>query len=185
MFIATQTGAVYSLDADSGCTRWGFQAGAGVRSGVTIGEANGAPAVFFGDGSATMYALNAQTGELIWKIRPVDHYATMATAAARYFKGVLYQPFASFEEALGGDPKFQCCTFRGSVVALDAGTGKKIWQTFTIPEASKARPKTPAGAPQSGPSGAAVWSSPTIDEQLGSVVRGHGRQLFGPAHEHE
>src|SRR5262249_49513498 len=107
VFIATLTGAVYALDADSGCTRWGFKAGAGIRSGVTFGEASGVPAVFFGDGGSTLYALNAHSGELIWKVRPVDHFATAATATPRFYKGVVYQAFASFEEALGGDPKFE------------------------------------------------------------------------------
>jgi polyvinyl alcohol dehydrogenase (cytochrome) len=182
VFIGTASGAVYALDADSGCTRWGFQAApAGIRSGVTIGEANGKPAVFFGDTGATMYALDARTGELIWKVRPVDHYATMATATPRFYKGVVYQGFASFEEALGPDPKFECCTFRGSVVALDAGTGKKIWQTFTIPEAAKATRKSPAGAQEHGPSGASVWSSPTIDEQLGVLYVATGDNYSDPA----
>jgi polyvinyl alcohol dehydrogenase (cytochrome) len=180
LFIASQTGAIYSLDADTGCTRWGFQAGGGVRSGVTIGAANGTPAVFFGDAGANMYALNAQTGELIWKVHPADHYATMVTATPRFYKGVLYQPFASFEEALGPDPKFECCTFRGSVVALDADTGKKIWQTFTIPEAAKATRKSPGGAQRYGPSGASVWSSPTIDEQLGVLYIATGDNYSDP-----
>jgi polyvinyl alcohol dehydrogenase (cytochrome) len=180
VFITSQSGAVYALDADSGCTRWGFQAAAGIRSGITIGEAKGTPAAFFADGGGTMYALNAKTGELIWKVRPVDHYATIATATPRYYKGVVYQPFASFEEALGGDPKFQCCTFRGSVAALDAGTGRKIWQTFTIPEAAKPTHKTPAGAQQSGPSGASVWSSTTIDEQLGVLYVATGDNYSDP-----
>jgi polyvinyl alcohol dehydrogenase (cytochrome) len=182
VFIATATGAVYALDADTGCTRWGYQAAqSGVRSGVAIGEANGAPAVFFGDTSATIYALNAQTGELIWKVRPVDHFATMATATPRYYKGVIYQPFSSFEEIMGPDPKYQCCTFRGSVVALDAGTGKKIWQSFTILEAAKPTHKNPAGTQQFGPSGAAVWSSPTIDEQLGVLYVSTGDNYSDPA----
>jgi polyvinyl alcohol dehydrogenase (cytochrome) len=99
----------------------------------------------------------------------------MVTATPRYYKGVVYQPFASFEEALGGDPKFQCCTFRGSVAALDAGTGKKIWQTFTIPEIAK------AGAHLLGPSGAGVWSSPTIDEQLGVLYVATGDNYSDPA----
>ncbi len=181
MFITTASGAVFALDADTGCTRWGFKAAGGIRSGVTFGEANGAPAIFFGDGGATMYAVNAQTGELIWKLRPVDHFATTATAAPRYYKGVLYQPFASFEEALGPDPKFGCCTFRGSVVALDAGTGKKLWQTFTIAETPKPTSKNAAGTQQFGPSGASVWSSPTIDEQLGVLYVATGDNYSDPA----
>ena len=178
-FITSSTGLVYSLDADSGCTRWGFNAGAAIRSGVAIGEAKGKIAVFFSDMGANIYALNVESGELIWKVRPVDHYSTMATATPRFYKGVLYQPFASFEEALGPDPNFHCCTFRGSVVALDSGTGKTIWHTFTITEPAKTR-KTPAGGEETGPSGAGVWSSPTIDEQLGVLYVATGDNYSDP-----
>ena len=181
VFIANATGAVYSLDADTGCSYWGYQAAVPESDrGVTIGEANGVPAVFFGETSATMYALNAQTGELIWKVRPVDHFATMATATPRYYQGVIYQPFSSFEEVLGPDPKYGCCTFRGSVVALDAGTGKKIWQSFTILEAAKPTHKNSAGTQQLGPSGAGVWSTPTIDDQFGLLYVATGDNYSDP-----
>jgi polyvinyl alcohol dehydrogenase (cytochrome) len=180
VFITTQTGAVYSLDADSGCTRWGFQATAGLRGGVSVGESNGAPAVFFGEAGATVIALNAQTGALLWKIRPADHYATMITATPRFYKGVIYQPLASFEEALGADQKVQCCTYRGSVVALDANTGKKLWQTFTIADAAKPTGKTSVGTAKFGPSGASVWSSPTIDEQRGVLYVATGDNYSDP-----
>ena len=180
-FITSMTGAVYSLDLGSGCTRWGFQAApGGIRGGVTVGEPNDQPTVFFGDAGATIYAVNAQTGELIWKVRPVDHFATTATAAPRYHKGVVYQAFASFEEALGADPKTQCCTFRGSVVALDAATGKKLWQTFTIADAPKPTRKSVTGTQQFGPSGAAVWSTPTIDERLGVLYVATGDNYSDP-----
>jgi polyvinyl alcohol dehydrogenase (cytochrome) len=180
LFIGTLTGAVYSLDADTGCTHWGYKAVAGVRAGVALGDANGTPAVYFGDSGANVYALNAATGELIWKVRPVDHFATMVTATPQVHNGVVYQAFSSFEEGLGPDPTFQCCTFRGSIVALDAATGKKIWQTFTIPEAAKATGKTPAGVQQYGPSGAGVWSTPTIDEQLGVLYVATGDNYSDP-----
>ena len=179
-FIASLTGAVYSLDAATGCTHWGFKAAAGIRSGVTVGAANGTPAVYFGDMGATVYALNAETGELIWKIQPVDHFATMITAAPQVHNGVVYQAFSSFEEALGPDPSFQCCTFRGSVVALDAATGKKIWQTFTIPEPAKPTRKTSTGLQQHGPSGAGIWSTPTIDEKLGVLYVATGDNYSDP-----
>jgi polyvinyl alcohol dehydrogenase (cytochrome) len=180
VFLTSQTGAVYALDANSGCTWWGFQAAPGLRGGVTIGEANGAPAAFFSDGGGTMYALNAQTGALLWKVRPADQFATTATATPRYYKGVVYQPYASFEEALGPDPKFGCCTFRGSVAAVDAATGKKLWQTFTISEEPKPTRKNAAGTQQFGPSGAAIWSSPTIDEQLGVLYVATGDNYSDP-----
>jgi polyvinyl alcohol dehydrogenase (cytochrome) len=164
VYIATVTGAVFALDAATGCTHWGFKANQ-VRSGVAIGEADGTPAVFFPDAGGTVYALNAATGAVIWQVRSVDHMATMATATPRVHNGVVYQPLSSFEEVLGGNPNYPCCTFRGSVVALDAATGKKIWQTFTIPETPEPTRKTATGTQQYGPSGAGIWSTPTIDEQ--------------------
>jgi polyvinyl alcohol dehydrogenase (cytochrome) len=180
VFIGSSTGAVYSLDADSGCTRWGFLAKNPIRGGVTLGMSNHTSAIFATDSGGTVYALNAQSGVLIWKVRPVEHYAAVATATPRYYKGVIYQSFASFEEALGGDPKFQCCSFRGSVLALDAATGQKLWQAFTISEAAQPTHKSPAGTQQFGPSGAAIWSTPTIDEQAGALYVSTGDNYSDP-----
>jgi polyvinyl alcohol dehydrogenase (cytochrome) len=181
VFVPTLTGAVYALDRDTGCTQWGFKADTGIRSAVTEADLDGTRALYFGDGGSNVYALNAATGVLIWKVHPVDHFATVATAAPQVYKGVLYQSFASFEEALGAVPNFQCCTFRGSVVALDAATGKKLWQTFTIAEAAKPTGKNAAGKQQFGPSGAGVWSTPTIDEQLGVLYVATGDNYSDPA----
>jgi polyvinyl alcohol dehydrogenase (cytochrome) len=180
VFIGSMTGVVYSLDVNSGCTYWAFKAPAPVRSGVTLGTANGIPAVFFGDFGATVYAVNAETGELIWKNRPVDHFTTMTTAAPQVYNGVVYQTFSSWEEGIAADPTYQCCTFRGSVVALDAATGKKIWQTYTIPDAAKPTRKSDTGVQQHGPSGAGVWSTPTIDERLGVLYVATGDNYSDP-----
>jgi polyvinyl alcohol dehydrogenase (cytochrome) len=91
VFLGTLTNVVYSLDAKTGCTYWGFRTDAAVRGGATMGDANGVPAIFVGDARATVYAINAQTGELIWKIRPVDNFTTMITAAPQVHNGVVYQ----------------------------------------------------------------------------------------------
>ena len=180
LFIGTTTGVLYALDPGTGCTYWGFRAANPIRGGVSIGAAKAVTAVFFADTAANMYAVNAQTGALIWKVRPANHYATIATATPRYYKGVVYEPFASYEEALGADPKFECCTFRGSVVAIDAATGDKIWQTFAIAEASKRTGKSPAGTQRYGPSGAGMWASPTIDEHLDVLYVATGDNYSDP-----
>jgi polyvinyl alcohol dehydrogenase (cytochrome) len=180
VFIGAGTGVLYALDAESGCTLWGFQAASAIRGGTAIGDAAGTPAVFFADGGANVYALNAQTGQLIWKVRPVDHFASLATATPRYYKGVLYQAFSSFEEPVSGDPKYQCCTFRGSVVALNAVNGEKLWQTFTIPEQAGPKGTSPAGTQQFGPSGAGVWGAPTIDEKSGALYVATGDNYSDP-----
>jgi len=180
LFIGSSTGVLYSLDPDSGCTFWGFRADAPLRSGATMGQSGNQEAVFFSDAGAHVYAVNAQTGALIWKVRPVDHFATLATGTPLYYKGVVYQPFSSFEESIAADPTYQCCTFRGSIVALDTTTGNRLWQTFTIPETPKPTHKSAAGSQQFGPSGAGIWSSPTIDEQSGVLYVATGDNYSDP-----
>ncbi|HZQ55383.1 MAG TPA: PQQ-binding-like beta-propeller repeat protein [Bryobacteraceae bacterium] len=180
VFVGSATGAFYALDAGSGCTFWGFRAASGIRGGAALGDAGGTRAVFFTDTGGHVYALNAQTGQLLWKVRPAEHFATVGTATPRYYNGVVYQAFSSFEEVLGADPKYQCCTFRGSVVALKAATGEKLWQTFTIPDKAKPTEKSPAGTQQYGPSGAAVWATPTIDEQAGALYVATGDNYSDP-----
>jgi polyvinyl alcohol dehydrogenase (cytochrome) len=138
------------------------------------------PAVFFADTRANVYALSAQTGQLLWKTHATDHFASVATATARYYNGVVYQAFSSFEELLAGDPKYQCCTFRGSVMALKAANGDRLWQTFTIPETAKPSGKTAAGTQRNGPSGAAIWSTPTIDERSGALYVATGDNYSDP-----
>ncbi len=128
---------VYAIDATSGCIHWAYRATAGINSGVSVGEANGVPAIFFGDRSAVMYALNAGSGELLWKTRPAEHLLASSTDTPQFYKGVIYQGFSSIEEALVADPNAVCCSFRGSVVALDAATGHTIWQSYTKAEPAK------------------------------------------------
>ena len=179
VFIGTLAGDVYAIDATSGCVHWAYKATAGMRSGVTVGEANGVPAIFFGDRSAVMYALNAASGELLWKTRPVEHLLATSTATPQFYKGVIYHGFSSIEEALVADPNAVCCSFRGSVVALDAATGRMIWRSFTISEAAK-----PAATGRGqGPSGAAIWSTPTIDEQRGALYVATGDNYSNPVTE--
>ncbi len=176
VFIGTLAGDVYAIDANSGCVYWAFKATAGIRSGVAVGDANGVPAIFFGDRSAVMYALNADSGELLWRTRPVEHLLAQITATPQFYRGVIYQGFSSLEESLVADPNAVCCTFRGSVVALEAATGRTIWQRFTIAEPSKPTGK----GKQQGPSGAAIWSTPTIDEQKGALYVATGDNYSNP-----
>jgi len=180
VFIGSATSDFYALDVRSGCTLWAFHAASAIRGGAAIGAAGDTPAVFLTDAGANMYALDAQTGRLLWRVHPADHFTTVGTASPRYYKGIVYQTFSSFEEVLAGDPKYACCTFRGSVVAVKAATGEKIWQTFTIPEAPKPTQKNAAGAQQSGPSGAGIWSTPTIDERVGALYVGTGDNYSDP-----
>jgi len=78
VFVASENGDVYALDASTGCTHWTYHAGAGIRAAVSIAPytgANGASgfAAYFADGSATAYAIDAATGRELWTRNVDDH----------------------------------------------------------------------------------------------------------------
>jgi len=165
LFVGGGDREVYALDAKSGCTRWVFKTEAVVRTAISFGPIGGTDqfAVFFGDLYANAYAVNAITGALMWKTKVEDHLAALITGAPTLYSGILYVPVSSKEEATGTPSTYQCCTFRGSVVALDSATGKQIWKGYTVPEAPRPTKRNAIGTQLYGPSGAAVWSAPTID----------------------
>jgi polyvinyl alcohol dehydrogenase (cytochrome) len=181
LFFGTGGGTVYSLDARSGCIHWSTKVDGSIRSAVAVGKTGrgGQTAVYFGSG-ANAYALDASTGKLLWKVRVDDYFAAIITAAPLLHRGVLYVPVSSFEEALPPQPTYQCCSFRGSVVALDAATGKQIWKTYTIEEPAQPTEKNRAGAQMHGPSGAAVWSTPTFDDKLTALYISTGDNYSDP-----
>jgi PQQ-like domain len=66
VFVGSQNGKVYSLDAKSGCTYWQFDAGKPVRSAVVIGPRGDGWAAYFGDFGANVRAIDALTGKALW-----------------------------------------------------------------------------------------------------------------------
>ena len=183
VFVSADTGDIYALDSISGCTYWSFHADAVVRSSVTVDRPiAGRPyAVFFGDARANAYALDAATGAPIWKVRVDDHSLARITGGVRVVDGRVYVPVASGEEGAGGNPDYECCTARGSVVALDAASGTQIWKTYTIAEPPGRTTKNAAGTQLWGPSGAGVWNSPTIDLKRRVLYVGTGNAYSAPA----
>jgi len=184
IFIGADTGYVYSLDAKTGCVFWSFQAAAGVRNAISLGPVKGHPpaafAAYFGDLRGNVYALDAATGTPLWIVSADQHPLAAVTGAPTLFKGRLYVPLASREEAAGGGPDYPCCTFRGSITALDGDTGKQIWKTFIIPEEPKPTRKNSRGVQLFAPSGAGLWGSPTIDEARGAIYIGTGDAYSKP-----
>jgi polyvinyl alcohol dehydrogenase (cytochrome) len=171
LFIGGTDRKVRALDARSGCTLWTFATDAAVRAAISFAQLPGSDqfAIFFGDLRANAYAVNALTGALIWKTKVEEHAAARITGAPTLHAGVLYVPVSSLEEAAGSQASYECCTFRGSVVALQAATGKPVWQAHTIPEVPHPTGKNARGTQLFGPSGAAVWSAPTIDPKRNAV----------------
>ncbi len=184
VFFGADTGYVYSVDAKTGCLAWGFQAASGVRNAVSVGAVKGHNgtqyAAYFGDLRGNVYALDAATGKALWIVSVDPHPLAAVTGSPILYKGRLYVPLASREEAAGGGPDYPCCTFRGSVVALDANTGKQVWKTFIIPDEPKPTKKNSRGVQLYAPSGAGIWDTPTIDEARGVMYIGTGDAYSRP-----
>jgi polyvinyl alcohol dehydrogenase (cytochrome) len=161
LFVGSAGHRIYSLSASTGCIYWTFEAEAPVRTAISL-SANG-QAIYFGDIHANVYSADAGTGHLLWKTRADEHSEARITGAPALSGSRLYVPVASSEEVSAADPLYECCRFRGSIVALDASTGKPIWKTYTIANPAQPTRKNAVGTQLWGPSGAAVWSAPTLD----------------------
>jgi polyvinyl alcohol dehydrogenase (cytochrome) len=127
-----------------------------------------------------VYGVNAVTGKLMWKTKVDDFASAGVTSSPVVYQGHLYVGVKSGEEAAGADPKYECCRFRGSVVALDARTGKQLWKTYTIDQ-PKPTKKNAAGVQMWGPSGAPIWSSPVVDMQRNALYVTTGDNYSEPA----
>ena len=181
VFVGSNSGRVYALGLRDGCLHWTFKADGGVRAAVSIASVAGVPTAYVADLRATVYALDALTGQLKWKRRVEEHRAARISGSPVVHDGRVYVPVSSGEEGVGAQPSYECCTFRGSVVALDAAAGEVVWKTYLIADTAKPTVKNKIGTQLWGPSGAAVWSAPTIDLQTNSLYVATGDAYTHPA----
>ena len=180
VFVGGNDGTLYALDATSGCTFWATTASKPVRSGITIGGTGDARAVFFGDAGGNVYAIDFDSGRLLWAVRADDHPNATITGTPVNYKDRLYVPISSGEEGARRNAEYECCTFRGSVVALDTATGKKIWQSYMAPDAPTVVGKTKDGHNILAPSGMAIWSAPLLDVAKRRIYVGTGDNYSDP-----
>ena len=135
--------------------------------------------VFVGAQNGTVYSLDARTGDLLWAHKIDENAGARVTGAPTLFENRLYVPVASSEEADARNPAYPCCKFRGSLVVLDLN-GNVVWKTYTLSENAKPIGKTSAGTERWGPSGAGIWSAPTIDAARKLVYVSTGNMYTEP-----
>jgi polyvinyl alcohol dehydrogenase (cytochrome) len=181
LFMASQSGMIYALDPGTGCTHWTFKAEAGVRTAISVGAAGSVTAIYFADAQARAYAVDAETGKPLWITKIDEHPAARATGAPTLYQGRLYVGLSGVsEETAAAMPDYECCTFRGSLTALDATTGAVVWKTYTVDE-PRPRGKSTSGKQLWGPAGAPIWSAPTIDAKRGLIYAATGNAYADPA----
>jgi polyvinyl alcohol dehydrogenase (cytochrome) len=180
VFVGSMPGLVHALDLETGCTHWTYDPGAeGVRAAILIGDTPGAPGrhtAYVADGGSVVHALDAERGTLLWKTEVEDHPVSRITGSPVLHDGRLYVTVSSDEERAATNEQYECCTFRGSVVALDPADGRIVWQSYLIEEEPKPYAMSRVGTTRFGPAGAAVWMSPTIDPRRGLLYVGTGNE---------
>ena len=180
VYVGSSSGTLYALNRENGCVRWQFDTTWEIRTAISLAkDINGRDMVFFGDFRANAFALDANTGELIWKKSVDEHIGATITGSPKLHNKTLYVPISSFEVALAAAPVYPCCDFRGAVVALDAATGNIKWKTHVMEEATK-RGTNALFVSRYGPSGAPVWNSPTIDIERNVLYIGTGENYSQP-----
>ncbi|MDD9894571.1 MAG: PQQ-binding-like beta-propeller repeat protein [Gammaproteobacteria bacterium] len=186
IYVGSQDGTVWSLDAETGCLRWMFNATAEVRTGIAITpwiaeDDEIDPLIFFGDVIANVYAVSARTGELRWKVRADDHRDATMTGTPSVYNDRLYVPVSSLEVVAAGDGDYECCSFRGALLSLDTATGDQHWKSYTTDSPPEVVGQNQKGTDILAPSGAPIWSSPTIDSERNQVYVGTGENYSSPA----
>lgn len=184
LLVADQFGNVYAIEAASGCVRWTFEAESGVRGAVLVGEdTQGRSVAYFVDYRTTAYALDTATGQVLWKTRVGWHPESNNTGSPALHDGRLIVPVSSMEVVRASDPSYECCTSSGAVAAINVENGYIDWYYRVIDETPRETGRNDAGAPLFAPSGAPVWSSPTIDPARGLVYVGTGENYTRPTTE--
>ena len=178
--IARSTRLTQKADAPAGRSR----PRRSVRTAISLAPISGTDqfAVFFGDRARQCLRRERDDGRIDLEDEGrgssggPDH-----RCANPVFRRSVCAGFVDSRKPPGRRPAYQCCTFRGSVVALDSATGKQIWKAYTIPEAPRPTKRNAIGTQLYGPSGAAVWSAPTIDVQRQALYVATGDNYSEPA----
>ncbi len=172
LFITNRGGKFYALDAKTGCVHWAVE-DAQSRTTPMVIRSSISPsgwATFIGVAKRVVRAFDAQTGKEIWHSESLEnHIASNITGTPVVSGDQIFVPISSGEEVYAMQPNYSCCTFRGSLAALDLKTGQKQWQTYMITEPLQPTRKNANGVQMQGPAGAPVWASPTVDAKRGLV----------------
>ena len=185
VFIGSVKGWAYSLDAKTGCLYWAARTSGGVRATMVVDTLPGTNpprhVVYVGDTEANVYALDARTGKQLWKVDVDDHPLATITGTPKTHGNRIYVSTTALEEVAGSDPQYECCTFRGKLMALNRFNGKLVWTGYTLPDPPAPVRKNAIGTQLWGPSGASIWSSPALDPERNRIYAATGDNYSDPA----
>ncbi|MEP6947649.1 MAG: PQQ-binding-like beta-propeller repeat protein [Ginsengibacter sp.] len=180
LIVGSQFGDLFAINRKTGKPGWHFAASAAIRGAIVIQKQKKSITAFFADFSTNVYAIDVKTGKQLWYKRAGIDAQSATTGSVAVYEGKVFVPITSTEVGAAMNGDYNCCFSTGGVVALDAMTGKQIWQHRIIVGGAKETGKKKNGKSFYGPSGAPVWCSPTIDSKRGLVYIGTGENYTYP-----
>lgn len=192
VFVSSVSGHLLALDRMRGCVKWHRRPASVIRTSLSMGQVRQRPALLFGgagEGAKTtafgtfgqfVFAIDAETGDELWRKDVGLFPGSILTGGIVQHVDRLIVPISAMGVGLAMNPNYECCKSHGAVRALDADTGEILW-TAHMTEDARPTSKNALGVQQWGPSGAAVWTTPTIDSSRNLVYVGTGENTSSPA----
>lgn len=168
VYIGTNSGWVFAVNADNGKLVWKTQLPAGVTN---LAVASGRVHANVSRANAPMtVALDQDTGKVLWRTTVERMTGSEMTGSPTVYAGMVITgvsgagaELSSGEDRLG---------FRGSVNILDAATGRLLSKDYTIPDKHF----------KQGYAGGGVWSTPAVDTATGYAYVGSGNPYSTEEH---
>ena len=180
MFVGASSGHAFALDRETGCVKWHNDLKVPLRSGLSLGEVGGKPAILFQDATTKVHALDGATGEILWAKSAAVVPESMGTGTPIQVGDRIIVPLSSNDVGLSGNPQHECCTGHGAVAAISAEDGSPIWAAHMTEPAQKTT-LSEVGTQLWGPSGVPIWTTPTLDPANNRVYVGTGENTSVPA----
>jgi polyvinyl alcohol dehydrogenase (cytochrome) len=181
LYLGDKAGQLYAVDRSTGCIHNSTKFISGIRSAITVAElSDGSRLLVFADSLATVYAVDPLSLKTIWQTRVAINPYSIVTGSISYYDDRLYVPISAYEVAAAGNASHECCKSHGAVVSLKAGDGRRLWQWDATADAEP-QELSGGGRQTWGPSGASVWTTPTIDVSRNMLYVGTGENLSHPA----
>ncbi|MBM89046.1 MAG: hypothetical protein CMQ41_11785, partial [Gammaproteobacteria bacterium] len=180
-YSATDSGRVFAFDINTGCAKWVYESGTRLRSSLAYGVVNGEGILVFSDMPGSIHAINAENGEEIWVASgQASDNQGMLTGAPVIHEDKIIVPISGSGVITGGNPNYECCENHGAVTALNVHSGEKLWEYHTMPRAQYTGQVSATGVKQRGPSGAPIWTTPTIDASRNQIYVTTGENTSHP-----
>ena len=164
------------------CIQWVYQGDRTLRTSAGFGtRADGKKVVMVGDMGGYIHMIDAMTGKELWAQHMGLFPGSVSTGTPVLVGNNVIAPSSQYEIMLAAQDSYECCKIHGGVVAMDAKTGKRVWEGHTMEQAKPLKDRGD-GKMIWGPSGAPVWNSPSIDLKRQQIYVGTGEANSAPAH---